>query len=421
MPESPLPNRPPEFRVTALHSRHLALGAVMASFSGWNMPLWYMAGAVKEHLAVIRDAGLFDTGHMDIILLSGEKVREFLNFACTRDISALPPRRAAYGAFLDQRGHCLDDAVIYPLNGGRYALVVNAGMGPAIRHHLALLPEAAGIDIREPAGRLAKLDLQGPASAAILGEILDQAEQVLPELSFFSFKGDFDLAAGGVRLKDGTPILLSRTGYTGELGFEIFLQPEQAGRVWDHLLQAGKPKGLLPCGLAARDSLRTGAVLPLCRQDIGNWPFINHPWESALPLTKDEPLSFTKDFVGRNALDRAAAPHTLPFAGFDQRRVDPHTAKVVQAGRECGTILTIVTDMAIGRTDGAITGLSSPERPENWTPRGLACGFVKVDRRLEAGTQVTLKDGRREIKAEIVRDIRPNRSARARHKISRTT
>ena len=384
----------------------------MAPFGGWDMPLWYKAGAVHEHLAVIQAAGLFDTGHMDLLLLSGNDVRVFLDFAYTRDLSRLQPERAAYGAFLDRRGHCLDDAIAYPLSGGGYGLVVNAGKGPLIRSHLASLPGADRVDIRAPAVRPAKLDLQGPASAAVLAEVLDGADRIFSALPFFAFQGDFDPAACGVRLKDGTPILLSRTGYTGELGFEIFLPADRAGKVWDDLLRVGAPRGVLPCGLAARDSLRAGAVLPLSGRDIGDWPFINHPWEFALPRAAGDGAAFTKDFVGRDALDRSATPHTLPFAGFDPRRVDPSSARVFHDGRECGKILTIVTDMAIGRIDGAIAGLSSPNRPARWTPRGLACGFIRVDRRLAAGTRASLKDDRREIQVEIVKDIRPDRGAR---------
>ena len=395
---------------TPLHSRHLALGAAMAPFAGWDMPLWYKAGAIKEHLAVVTAAGLFDTSHMDVLLLSGEKWRVFLDFAFTREIAGLRQGRCGYGAFLDKAGHCLDDAIIYPLDEERAAVVVNASMAGPIRDHLAGLPDADAVTIAPLSPRPAKLDLQGPASVAILEGLLAGGRETLTTFPYFSFKGDFDFTPTGVRLADGTPILLSRTGYTGETGFEIFLPEDRAGALWDAILERGAAAGVIPCGLAARDSLRTGAVLPLSHQDIGAWPYINHPWPFALPLAQDG--SFSKKFFGSDALNAETSPHTLPFAGYDPRRVDPATAEVVVDGVSAGRVLTIVSDMAIGRVDGRIRSLASPDKPEGWTPRGLACGFIMVNRPLAAGCEAVLRDGRREIRIEIVSDIRPDRTAR---------
>ena len=395
---------------TALHARHLGLGGTMAPFGGWDMPLWYKAGAIKEHLAVIQAAGLFDTSHMDVIFVSGSGARKFLNFAYTRDISDLRTGRCGYGAFLNARGGSIDDAIIYPLDEQRFAVVLNASMAGPVMKHLAVLPgaDAVRIDAAEP--RLAKLDIQGPASASIVRGMLRDAGRVLEKFPYFSFKGDFDLARSDVALADGTPILLSRTGYTGELGFEIFLPLDKAGQFWDALLAEHAGAGLLPCGLAARDSLRAGAVLPLSHQDIGDWPFINHPWPFALPL--DEYGVFSKDFFGSGALDATTAPHTFAFVGHDPRRVDGHEATVVFDGREIGGVTSIVSDMAIGRVDGRVVSLSSPDKPEGWTPRGLACGFIRVREKLAPGTSVILKDKRREIQVETALDIRPHRTAR---------
>ncbi|MDR2390650.1 MAG: aminomethyl transferase family protein [Planctomycetota bacterium] len=398
-------------RRTALYARHAALGANLAAFAGWEMPLWYRAGAVREHLAVIQSAGLFDTSHMDVFFASGPGAKPLLDYAFTRDLSRIRPGRALYGAFLDRDGHTVDDAILYPLGPDRFAVVVNAGMGPVVTAHLKGLPDAGGVDLREPDRRLGKLDLQGPASPAILWEAVDGADRLFADMPYFSFAGDFDLEAGGIRLRNGTPILLSRTGYTGEIGFEIFLPLDRMDETWDSLSRFGAESGLLPCGLAARDSLRTGALLPLSHQDIGPWPYVNHPWLFALPLKKDGSFSFTKDFMGASALHPEGNPHTFPFAGFDQRRVDPRGAKVLLNGEEMGDVLTIVSDMAIGRIDDVIVSLADPNRPEGWAPRGLSCGFVRVKRRLESGTKLVLQDARRKIEVEIVKSIRPNRTA----------
>ena len=403
-----------ELSRTPLHAGHLALGACMAAFAGWEMPLWYRAGAVREHLAVIQSVGLFDTSHMDVFFVEGAAGREFLNYAFTRDISRPRPGRALYGVFLNSSGHTVDDALLYPLDGDRFAVVVNAGMAPVVIDHLRSLPGADRIALREPPARLGKLDIQGPASPAVMRKILADPEAALSGLPYFAFKGDFDLSASRVRLRGGEPVVLSRSGYTGELGFELFVPGADLAAIWDRLLSLGEENGLLPCGLAARDSLRAGAMLPLSHQDIGPWPYVNHPWHFALPLAGDGSFSFTKDFVGAAALRPEVSPHTLAFVGFDQRRVDPREAKVFLDGGECGRVLTIVSDMAIGRSEGRIFSLASPARPDGWTPRGLACGLMRVKLPLAPGTTPTLKDARREIKVEIAAGIRPDRTANGR-------
>ncbi len=171
---------------------------------------------------------------------------------------------------------------------------------------------------------------------------------------------------------------------------------------------------MIPCGLAARDSLRAGAVLPLSHQDIGAWPFINHPWPFALPYNADR-MAFTKQFIGDNILAmRTDSEYTHAFVASDPRKVSTHDPAVVidSRGEEIGVVLTCVADMAIGLHEGRIYSIASPDKPENFKPRGLSCGFVKVKRRLTAGEAVELKDNRRTIKVTIVDDIRPHRTAR---------
>ena len=215
---------------------------------------------------------------------------------------------------------------------------------------------------------------------------------------------------------DETPALLSRTGYTGEFGFEIFLPPDRVEAVWEMLLEAGQKAGAVPCGLAARDSLRAGAVLPLSHQDIGPWPFIRHPWEFALPWNAAG-QAFTKAFVGRQALEQARdAPYTFPFVGDDLRKVSTAASGPAEVfddhGNRLGTVLTCATDVGIGRHDGRIFSVASPDAPADFRPRGLSCGFVKVASRLSPGDTVQLKDSRRTVRATIVSDIRPDRTAR---------
>jgi aminomethyltransferase len=413
---------------TPLNQWHRDHGGNLVDFGGWDMPLWYTSGAVKEHLTVIETAGLFDTSHMAVLLVEGAEAFDLLQYCFTKDLTAcvglagapLSPGRCVYGAFLNSQGHALDDAIVYCLDRTHYMVVVNANMGGVIAEHLAKADGAREARVIDLSGRVGKMDLQGPLAAKIIGKILKDPDKVLTDLPYFSFKGHFyaDGPGAGIFTRDNAPLLLSRTGYTGEFGFELFVPLEFTVSIWESLVEAGREYGLIPCGLAARDSLRAGAVLPLSHQDIGHWPFINHPWLFALPFNQAGD-SFTKPFLGEQVLEEAStAPHTLPFVGFDPRKVALHgpdgqpAQALDQDGRIMGAVLTCVADMALGRVDGVIYSLADPGRPEGFKARGLVCGFVKIDRPLEPGTVILLKDNRREIKVEITKDVRPLRTAR---------
>ncbi|MEW6439413.1 MAG: aminomethyltransferase family protein [bacterium] len=410
---------------TPLFDWHKAGGAHMMEFGGFEMPLWYPTGAKREHLSVLTQAGLFDTSHMSVLEVRGPGGVDLLQLCFTRDLNAcVPPRRGAlvsgrsvYGAFLNERGECLDDAIVFQLAEERYLVVVNAGMGSVVAAHLEAHRGRMAAEVFDLSEKVGKVDLQGPASARILRAVLSAPESALPGMSYFSFKGHFDVASSReseIRLTDGTPILLSRTGYTGEFGFEIFVRPERLVGLWESLLAAGRDLGLVPCGLAARDSLRVGAVLPLSHQDIGPWPFIRNPWEFALPFRPDR-AGFTKDFVGAEALLGAAdAEYTFPFVGFDPRKVADRGQAVVLdgSGKEIGSVLSCATDMGIGRHEGRIYSVVSPGRPQGFRPAGLSCGFLKVKPGLETGDTVALKDERRTVRVDVVADIRPDRTGR---------
>ena len=155
-------------------------------------------------------------------------------------------------------------------------------------------------------------------------------------------------------------------------------------------------------------------MLPLSHQDIGAWPFCNHPWPFALPYTSDR-RGFAKTFIGDKALlECAGGEVTLPFVGFDPRKVSTGDSAVVLdgAGRPIGKVLTCVTDMGIDRADGHIVSIASPDRPVDFVPKGLCCGFVKVASHPAVHDRVQLRDGRRMVEVEIVDDIRPHRTAR---------
>ncbi len=209
-------------------------------------------------------------------------------------------------------------------------------------------------------------------------------------------------------------MLVSRTGYTGEIGFELFVDRAHTASLWEQLLAAGAGEGLLPCGLAARDSLRAGAGLPLSHQDIGPWLFARNPWLFVLP--RDEAGGFTKEFVGAAALVADGDPHhTLAFAGFDPRKVAAgEQSRVMARTAASWPGAHRATDMAIDRVDGRIVSVTTPSRmaDRRISPRGLCCGFVRVSEPLPAGAIVHLAEGRRTLKVEIRDEIRPDRTAR---------
>ena len=415
-------------KTTPLHGWHLANGANMANFGNYDMPLWYPTGAKGEHLAVINSAGIFDTTHMATLLVRGKDARALIQICFSKDLEAsvglkktpIVPGRSVYGLYLDENGHVIDDAIVSQVEEELYMVVINASMGATITKQLEANRGDLDADVTDLTDQLGKMDIQGPASLKVLKKLIKDPDKVFEKMPYFSFKGWFQ--AGGekteeVQLLDGTPLMLSRTGYTGEFGFEMFIAPEKIQALWDLLLEAGEEFGVIACGLAARDSLRAGSVLPLSHQDVGDWPFAANPWPFALPWNEAGD-GFTKEFIGSKALlGLGSTDYTYAFAGYDLRKIPTGEGSSVtdQAGETIGTILTCATDMAIGRVDGTIVSLATPlekGRPENFKPKGLCCGFVKVTKKLEAGEVIILTDGKRKLKVEIREDIRPDRSAR---------
>ena len=408
---------------TPLYGWHAKHGANLVEFGDYLMPVWY-SSAKDEHMAVVSRAGLFDTSHMAVVRVYGSGSFDLLQWCFTRNLHScvgkdnapITPGKCVYGAFLDEHGDAIDDSIVYKVADDEYVVVVNAGMGGVIAAHLQA--NRKGLDVRcvDMTDKLGKIDIQGPAAIKIMQKVLKAPDATFDNLTYFSFKGHFDPAstfAADAQFLDGTPMLLSRSGYTGEVGFEIFVAREHNVRIWELLMEAGKELGLIACGLAARDSLRTGAVLPLSHQDIGHWTYIHHPWPFALPFDATG-AHFTKTFLGSAAIEAATgAPYTLTFVGYDLRKIETHGAVVRDLqGREIGTVLTCATDMAIGRHNGRIYSVATPDKPADVAIKGLSCGFIKVSANLAPGTVVELKDTRRAIQVVIETDVRPDRTAR---------
>ena len=243
-------------KTTVLHAQHLAAGAQMVEFGGWDMPIQYPLGILQEHLATRKHAGLFDVSHMGRFLIRGGQATAFLQFALTNDAALLRGGLSHYTILANANGGALDDAYLYRFTDDEYLLVVNASNRAKDWAHLtALTQNFADVTLTDQTADLAMLSLQGPQTRDLLAGLLTGG--ALPEAKRNALsRGEFESGA----------VWLARTGYTGEpVGFEIFLPAAAAAQTWDRLIATGAT----PIGLGARDTLRLEANLPLYGHELG--------------------------------------------------------------------------------------------------------------------------------------------------------
>jgi aminomethyltransferase len=309
---------------TALYDRHVALGARMVDFAGWEMPIQYSTGIMEEHLQTRRRAGLFDVSHMGRFLFRGTGALPFLQKVLTNNAAALEPGRAQYTMIPTHSGGALDDAYLYRLNDDEYLLVVNASNREKDWDFLHGQRRGnSGLDMDDRSEELAMLSLQGPESRRIILELIAQGApsgHSSPEESIPS-PGRNNLCPAVVA---GVSLTIARTGYTGEpLGFELFLPRHEAGRFWDRMLVLGAS----PVGLGARDTLRLEAGLPLYGHELGTDPEGREIPIFASPLARFA-VSFSAlkgNFVGRSALER----QFVSFRSIVTGQQDPGAATVL--------------------------------------------------------------------------------------------
>jgi aminomethyltransferase len=252
-----------------LHDRHAALGATMGAFGGWSMPLSYPAGTVAEHTAVRTAAGIFDVSHLGKLSVAGPGAAAFVDRCLTADLGRISAGHAQYTLCCTDDGGVVDDLIAYLVGPDELLLVPNAANAATVA---ALLRAAApeGVEVVDRHTALAVLAVQGPRSREVLGLVLPGATGVAGPVGPGDLGyGDLDyMAFVDVGLSDTADIRVCRTGYTGEHGYELLVPAGDAGAVWDALLAAAEPLGGLPCGLAARDTLRTEMGYPLHGQDL---------------------------------------------------------------------------------------------------------------------------------------------------------
>jgi aminomethyltransferase len=312
---------------TPLHGWHARHGARFVPFSGWEMPVQY-TGILEEHRATRHAAGLFDVSHMGEALVSGPQAAAFLDYVATNRLGDLAVGRARYTLLCAPDGGVVDDIIVYRTGPQSYLLCLNAGNTPADLAWLAGHAQRFDCEFRDASADYAQLALQGPRAVEIATRLAPEAVRLadLPRFSFVEI------------VQSGATMIASRTGYTGEDGFEFYLRPSQAEAFADALLEAGADLGLKPCGLGARDSLRLEAGLPLYGHEISREI---SPLQAGLgwAVKLDKPGGF----IGRDALaaEAAAGPaRRVVFFILDDRRVARADMVVSAAGQPVGRILS---------------------------------------------------------------------------------
>ncbi len=304
-----------KLRKTCLHDKHVGLGAQMSPFGGFDMPIQY-SGIVEEHNAVRNNCGVFDVSHMGEVLVTGPEAEKYVNYIFSNDVEGLPDGGILYGMMLNHNGGVVDDLLVYKRGENHFLLVINASN---IAKDVAWIEEQAknfNVDIKNISDETGEIAVQGPEAEAALEEIL-----AIPckELTFYTFK-ELD--------RDGKHIIVSRTGYTGEDGFEIYADHETIRDLWDKLMASGK---VAPCGLGCRDTLRFEVGLPLYGDELAD---DITPVEACLSMF----VKLNKpEFIGREVIERQkaeGAPRKLVGLELADRAIPRHGYEVLNADDE---------------------------------------------------------------------------------------
>jgi len=349
---------------TPLYDRHVALGGRMVDFGGWELPQQYTS-IRDEHFAVRKAAGLFDISHMGRLVVEGGGAEAYLQGLFTNDLSAVAPGHAVYTLMCQEDGGAIDDLVVYREAPDRFLVVVNAANRVKdvawMRKHIP-----AGLSMNDHTSDMSLIAFQGPRAPALLPRDSSPTD----DIAYFAFR------QGKVA---GVPALISRTGYTGEDGFELFIESGRVGEVWDAILAAGKSEGVLPAGLGARDATRLEAALRLYGNDMDETV---NPYEAGLGWT----VKLGKgDFIGRDEL--AKVKEKGPRRSLVGLKTQPgdiprHGAAVSHEGRRVGVITSGTHSFFLGHP----IALAMVEAPS-----------------LRVGENVTIEVRGREAPAEVVK------------------
>lgn len=304
-----------ELKKTCLHDKHVALGAQMSPFGGFDMPIQY-SGIVEEHNAVRNACGVFDVSHMGEVIVTGPEAEKYVNHIFSNDVAGLEAGGILYGMMLNHQGGVVDDLLVYKKGDNNFLLVINASNIAKDVDWINTQAASFDVEINNISEVTGEIAVQGPEAEKVLEEILS-----IPckDLAFYTFK---ELTY------EGKSILVSRTGYTGEDGFEIYADHETTRNLWDKLIASGK---VAPCGLGCRDTLRFEVGLPLYGDELAD---DISPVEACLSMfvKLDKP-----EFIGREVIARQkaeGAPRKLVGLELFDRAIPRHGYEVLNADDE---------------------------------------------------------------------------------------
>jgi len=358
-----------ELRKTALNDLHRAMGGRMVEFGGWDMPVQYPAGTMAEHLRTRTHAGLFDVSHMGEIDVRGPDAIPFVNRLVSNDATKLVDGHAQYSALTTPEGTVIDDLLVYRLAEDHLLLIVNAGTTDKDWDWIKSHYQNDDVELRNASAEYCQIALQGPDAISILQKLTDVP---LSEIKYYHFR---------YAPVDTVPSIISRTGYTGEDGFEVYAPPDKAEQLWKRILDAGNfgsDDGVLPCGLAARNTLRLEAGMCLYGHEIDENTTLleaNLGWIAKLNKT---------DFIGREAL-----------------------AKQKEAGIKRKLVGFEVTDRGIARDgqdvliDRQCVGRVTSGSPAPFLKKNIGMAYVPVDF-ADAGQRIQIDVRGKLLAAEIV-------------------
>ncbi|KUO70507.1 MAG: glycine cleavage system protein T [Clostridia bacterium BRH_c25] len=351
---------------TALYNAHGKYGGKVIDFAGWALPVQY-EGLTAEHEAVRANAGIFDVSHMGEVEVRGNQATDFVQNLVTNDISVMNENQVIYAMMCYPHGGVVDDLLVYKHTNDYYLLVINASN---VDKDFQWMKDNVGnydVELKNTSEDVSEVALQGPKAQKILQELTDTN---LNEIAFFYFKTDVKIA--------GRSCLVSRTGYTGEDGFEIYMKHEDAEHVWDKILEAGKAKGAMPTGLGCRDTLRFEANLPLYGNELSSEIT---PLEAGFGMfvKLDKP-----NFIGKEALVKQKSEGLKrKIVGFEMEGpgIPRHGYDVLSNGKNIGFVTT---------------GYYSPSLKKNI---GLAMVGIEYS---ELGTPIDIQIRKNAVKAKVV-------------------
>ena len=355
-----------DLKSTALEQIHIALGAKMVPFAGYNMPVQY-SGLRQEHAAVRERAGMFDVSHMGEFFVEGPDAIPFLQKVTSNDVSKLIPGKIQYSCFPNEQGGIVDDLLVYCFSEEHFLLVVNASNMDKDWNHLQNYTSGFEVELSNQSDDYSLLAVQGPKATEIL-QTLTQVK--LNEIRYYNF------IIG--RIAGIEEVIISATGYTGAGGFELYVPNEHAAKLWNSVIEAGEPYGLLPAGLGARDTLRLEMGMCLYGNDIDD---TTSPLEAGLGwITK-----FSKDFISSQTFAKQKEEGlSKKLVGFEMidRGIPRHGYDIAKNGKVVGRVTS---------------GTASPS-----TGKNIGMGYVPIELSVE-GSEFDVLIRNKSIKAQVIK------------------